>query len=111
MNPRSKTAITNLANSFKTPCKVLFAEDGSWARLSNEDITAEAHKLASGKWIIAAWSERHNQWQSDDFTRDAREYNPSSVYCFANSLEGLRKNVRCYKSAAEALKNYTETLE
>jgi hypothetical protein len=67
--------------------------------------TYEAHKLDTGCWMLAHWSEMHSQWQSSDFSAFFAKHNPQAVYCFARSLESLAGDIKTYKSATAAIKS------
>lgn len=58
-----------------------------------------AHRLASGRWIVATWSDRNSQWTSRDVT-------DSSCYAFAATLASMVRccHVRTHKTREAALR-------
>ena len=69
------------------------------------DFVIEAHRLDNGRWILARWSERHNQWQSSDFSARFQRYNKQAVYCFARKIENLAGDIRTYEGPTAAIKS------
>jgi len=104
MHKRSRTAIEKIL-SVSGNGKMSCAEDGSWVKVEGAFDSFEVHRLASGKWVVAEWSERHNQWQSSDFTAQVRQDNPQSRYAFAHSLSALSAQLKKYHSPASAIKS------
>ena len=47
-------------------------------------MTYQVHKLESGRYAIAGWSEYHQQWQSPDVDGDV-----STVYGYAGRIERI----------------------
>lgn len=59
------------------------------------------HEMLDGRWIVAHWDERSNQWRSSNIRQK-----PFDSYTFttSNTLEGLaRMGIRTYQSRSGAV--------
>lgn len=118
MNNRTIAAINTIAGRQSTDFDVEHDDDSVTVKtfytvaFSDEYVTegryldrsVEAHKLSSGRWILAHWSDHHSQWQSTDFSRNFAKYNPQAVYCFSRKLDSLAGDIKTYPSSAAAVR-------
>lgn len=114
LKPRQITAVRSLLDRDTHDYDITSGEDfinvtTYYAPNSDRHVEHEigVHKLQSGHWILAEWSELHSQWQSRDISKSFRRANAGTriVYACARSPEGLAGMVRTYPSAAAAVRS------
>jgi hypothetical protein len=64
------------------------------------------HKLESGRWIVAYWNRRDQQWQSSDLCASSRRAQGTGYcYTYSRTLERLvGEGIKTYPTRAKAIR-------